>query len=57
MDHTVKLVRSDLDGKIDQVNTELGGRIAALDSKLTFMIAGMGLLVAAVTLVGRMGVF
>ena len=46
VDHTVELVRSDL-----------GGRIAALDSKLTFMIAGMGLLVAAVTLVGRMGVF
>ena len=46
-----------LDGKIDSVRTELGGQIAALDSKLTFMIAGIGLFVAAVTLAGRMGVF
>ncbi|MYE14096.1 MAG: hypothetical protein F4X99_21045 [Gammaproteobacteria bacterium] len=46
-----------LDGKLDGVRTELGGQIAALDSKLTFMIAGTGLLVAAVTLAGRMGVF
>ena len=46
-----------LDGKIDSVRTELGGRIDALDSKLTFVIAGVGLFVAAVTLVGRLGVF
>ena len=68
VDHTVKLVRSDLGGsihqvktelhgKIDRVNTDLGGRIAALDSKLTFMIASIGLFVAAVTLASSMGVF
>ena len=47
----------ELDAKVDQVNTELGGRMAALESKLTFMIAGVGLFVAAVTLAGSMGVF
>ena len=78
VDHRVDLARTELagqirvlDGKIDQVKTELGGRIdqlggsiAALESKLTFMIGGLGLIVAAVglivaavTLATRMGVF
>ena len=50
-------LKTELDGKIDQRSTELGGRMAALESKLTFMIAGIGLFVGAVTLASRMGIF
>lgn len=57
LDGKIDRFKTELDARIDQGNTELGGRIAALESKLTFMIAGIGLLVAAVTLAGRMGVF
>ena len=61
VDHRVDLARTELvaqirilGGKVDSVRTELGGRIAALESKLTLMIAGTGLFVAAVTLAGSM---
>ena len=57
LDGKIDRFKTELDARIDQGNTELGGRIAALESKLTFMIAGIGLLVAAVTLAGRMGLF
>ena len=57
LDGKIAQVKTELDAKIDQGTTELGGRIAALESKLTFMIAGMGLFIAAVALAGRMGIF
>ena len=46
-----------LDGKVDSVKTELGGKIAAFESKLTFMVAGIGLFVAALSLANAIGVF
>ena len=53
VDHRVDVARIDLVGQI----RILDGRIDALDSKLTFMIAGVGLFVAAVTLANAMGFF
>ena len=71
VDHRVDLARTELvgqirilDGKVDSDRTELGGRIDALDgridaleSKLTFMIAGVGPFVGAVTLANALGFF
>ncbi len=57
-------VRTDLqaeiravDHKVDLVRSELGGRIDAVDSKLTFMVAGFGLVLTVLTVAGGMGLF
>ena len=57
-------VRTDLqaeiravDHKVDLVRSELVGRIDAVDSKLTFMVAGFGLVLTVLTVAGGMGLF
>ena len=53
VDHKVDLARSELGGRIESLDRKIEG----VDSKLTFMVAGFGLLLAVLTVAGGMGLF